>query len=1064
MNQKHFKTTTELSLNTAYLELAQNWSLWDKPLEHALQRITEVVCHSLNAARVSIWLFDSSLTHMELADLYAQKNQQHSQGQRLNQYDYPQYFSSLMDNRVIDAVDAHTDYRTREFSKSYLIPQGIGSMLDATLRKAGQIAGVLCIEHTGGQRLWNDHEKRFAISVADLVSQRLIYESTRSNEAQYRELNAVYQASFDSANYSIISTNSEGIITTFNQTACNMLGYSREEMIGQSTPAVIHDSNEIKQRADELSQLLGENIKPGFEVFIASARQGIAEEREWTYIRKDGSRFPVLLSVTPIRDGEGEISGFLGIAIDITDRVLSKRALREEEERYRLLFEGSGDSIFLMKEDIFIDCNSATLEMFDCTREQIVRQTPYRYSPQYQPDGRLSKDKALEKINAAFTGQTQFFEWRHLKYDGSAFEAEVTLNIIELNGEAHLLANVRDISKRKQAELALEISRQQLLLQNENLELINKLSTRLHGSLSYEKIIQETLNLLLQLSDTPQVAIYLLDRPDADYLTLADSSGFNNDTLQSGKYLPLDNSLSGLALKVGQLLVSSDFASDQRLNPDVQKTIVAAGIKSGVAIPLIYHGKPLGSLNLVYQKTRDFNQLEQETLETIGKTMSLALSNAQHMHEMEYMAHHDSLTGLANRSWLHKAFESRIVNPVLKSANLFLLDLDRFKEINDTLGHHIGDKLLQQIGPRIKQSMLAYHTLICRLGGDEFTVLIEDELDHETATALAHQLLDKLRRPFTIDGTILEIDASIGIACYPQDGTNSHALLRSADVAMYDAKRRGGGVSLYNAQYDIHTPERLALMAELSNAIRENQLLLHYQPKVNLRSGEVTSFEALVRWQHPQMGLLYPDKFIPLAEMSDAIHHLTENVLQQALARQQAWREDGHNYSVAVNLSARNLIDERCVNLLAQLLEKYKTPAGKLELEITETALMHDPDGAVALLNQISRLGVNLSIDDFGTGYSSLSYLRRLPIDALKIDREFVSDMLRNDQDAIIARSTIALAHNLDLKVIAEGVEDEPTLQSLSQMGCDTAQGYYISKPLAWNEMARWLKQNEKFL
>lgn len=1064
MNQDQIKTSTELSLNSAYLELAQNWSLWDRPQDYALQRITEVVSHSLNAARVSIWLFDDSLTELELVDLYVKRSQQHNQKEYLKQHDYPNYFAALMDNRVISAVDAHTDYRTREFSSSYLTPQGIDSMLDATLRKAGQVAGVLCIEHMGGQRLWNDHEKRFVISVADLVSQRLIYEGIRNNEAHFRELNAIYQASFDSANYGIISSSTDGIIRTFNQAACDMLGYSKEEMVSKSTPLMIHDFNEVTQRAQELSKELGETIEPGYEVFVAKARRGIVEEREWTYIRKDGSRFPVLLSVSSVRDSNDVIIGFLGIAIDITDRVLTKRALREKEERYRLLFEGSGDAIFLMKEDIFIDCNSATLAMYGCTREQIISQTPYRYSPEYQPDGRLSKDKALEKINAAFSGETQLFEWRHLKYDGTPFEAEVTLNAIEIEGKSHLLANVRDISERKQAQLALEKSRQQLLLQNENLKLINQLSTRLHGSLSNKKIIEETLNLLLQLSDTPHVAIYLLDRPDADYLTLADSNGFNNDTLQSGKQLPLDKSLSGLAIKAGHMLVSSDFATDQRLNPDVQKATVAEGIKSGVAIPLIYHGKPLGSLNLVYQKTREFSQLEKETMETIGITMSLALSNAQHMHEMEYMAHHDSLTGLANRSWLHKAFEGQIIKPARKSATLFLLDLDRFKEINDTLGHHIGDKLLQQIGPRIKQSMQGHRNLICRLGGDEFTVLIEDELNQQAVTALAHQLLDTLRMPFTIDDTILEIDASIGIACYPQDGTNSHALLRSADVAMYDAKRRGGGVSLYNAQKDIHTPERLALMAELGNAIRENQLVLHYQPKVNLRSGEVTSFEALVRWQHPEMGLLYPDKFIPLAEMSDTIHHLTENVLQQALARQQAWREDGHNYAVAVNLSARNLIDDRCVQQLAQLLDQYKTPAGKLEMEITETALMHDPDRAVELLNQISRLGVKLSIDDFGTGYSSLSYLRRLPIDALKIDREFVTDMLHNELDAIIVRSTIALAHNLNLKVIAEGVEDEPTLQSLSHMACDTAQGYYISKPLEWNDMAEWLKQNENFL
>jgi EAL domain-containing protein (putative c-di-GMP-specific phosphodiesterase class I) len=274
---------------------------------------------------------------------------------------------------------------------------------------------------------------------------------------------------------------------------------------------------------------------------------------------------------------------------------------------------------------------------------------------------------------------------------------------------------------------------------------------------------------------------------------------------------------------------------------------------------------------------------------------------------------------------------------------------------------------------------------------------------------------------------------------------------------MYVAKRGGSAIVRYDRSCDEHTPERLALIAQLGEAIREKQLCLHYQPKVELQSGRVTGFEALVRWQHPQLGLLFPDKFIQLAEMSDAIHFLTQTVLELALAQQQQWQQAGYQYSVATNLSARNLIDSRCVDFIEALLKKYDTAPGMLELEITETALMFDPDGAIALLKRLSALGVKLAIDDFGTGYSSLSYLRKMPLDALKIDREFVMDMLTNEHDSIIVRSTIALAHNLDLMVIAEGVENDATFDKLRIMGCDIAQGYFISKPDDWSSIANWL-------
>lgn len=1048
--------STKTALDRTYLALSQDWSLWEQDLSTTLSRITEIISSTLNVTRVSIWILREQQDGFNLLDLFDSKMQEHSQSIPLLVKDFPGYFDALMQDRVIDAVDAHSDYRTREFSQNYLTPLGIGAMLDATLRKTGQMTGVLCLEHVGGQRLWNEHEKRFTISVADLISQRLIYEDIRVNEVYFRELSAFQQAIFNSASFSIISTSTDGVIGSFNDAACRLLGYAADEVIGKKIIDDLLDPRELQSRAVESIKTSHQQTFSGIEVLSQLASNGTSEQMEWNYVAKNGSRVPVTLSISTLNDESAAINGYLFIASDISDRVETRRALLEEENRYRTIVDNTGDSIFLMKEEAFVDCNPATLQMFGCTREQILHQPPYRFSPHKQPDGRDSRVKALEKIEAAFTGETQFFEWVHCKYDGTPFDAEVTLNKVEIQGQPHLLASVRDISERKVAQRELELSKEALERQNKNLALINELSGRLHGSLSIAEIFDETIGVLNGLTESPGVALYLMDS-EHDRLNLKNSYGFDEDVINSQQYIPLHNSLTGLALETGEIQISADFTKDDRISQEIKQKLLDAKIYSAIIIPLKYQQQYLGSINLVYYNRRELTDVEMETLGSIGKTISLSLMNSQHMQDLEKMAHHDSLTGLANRLLLHEHFATKLLKKPETKTTLMLLDLDRFKEINDTLGHHIGDRLLQQIGPRLQPLLSQLDALLCRLGGDEFTVLIYDELDEHQRQRYAEIILENLRKPYAIDSMILEIDASIGVAVSPVDGEDSHALLRSADVAMYEAKRRGGGIVRYDKSIDKHTPERLALIADLGSGIRQQQLCLHYQPKIDTQEGEIKGFEALVRWDHPQLGLLYPDKFIHLAELSDSIHLLTRAVLASAISQQKQWTEKGYRFSVAVNLSARNLIDDQIVNYIESLLNQHSTETGMLELEITETALMQDPDGAATLLNRLSSLGVRISIDDFGTGYSSLSYLRKLPIDALKIDREFVCDMLSNEQDSIIVRSTIALAHNLNLKVIAEGVEDQDTLQMLKKMGCDIAQGYHISKPMDWERIDNWL-------
>ncbi|PAS96414.1 MAG: GGDEF-domain containing protein [Candidatus Dactylopiibacterium carminicum] len=420
------------------------------------------------------------------------------------------------------------------------------------------------------------------------------------------------------------------------------------------------------------------------------------------------------------------------------------------------------------------------------------------------------------------------------------------------------------------------------------------------------------------------------------------------------------------------------------------------------------------------------------------------------MQELEYQANHDSLTGLPNRIQLHRrATEAlRAIAGQPGCLSLMLLDLNRFKEVNDTLGHRTGDALLRLVAQRLQETVAAHQGVVARLGGDEFAMLLPRLPDAARALEIAGEIVRSLYRPTEVEGIFIELGGSIGVAVYPQHGGTSHALLRCADVAMYAAKENSSSVSLYDSSYDEHNPRRLAMITELGSAIRGDQLILHYQPRYYFGSARWCSCEALVRWQHPRLGFIPPGEFVQFAETSELIRPLTLWVARQAVQQMARWHADGLEVGVSINLSTRNLLDITLPDALAGLLSDVGMEPRFLELEITETALMNDPDRAMLVVNRLAELGMHLSVDDFGTGYSSLAYLKRLPLHALKIDRSFVRDMLHDEQDAIIVRSTVGLAHSLGLQVVAEGVEDAETLAGLHRFGCDEAQGYVLSKPL----------------
>lgn len=426
------------------------------------------------------------------------------------------------------------------------------------------------------------------------------------------------------------------------------------------------------------------------------------------------------------------------------------------------------------------------------------------------------------------------------------------------------------------------------------------------------------------------------------------------------------------------------------------------------------------------------------------------------------LAYEDPLTDLANRSQFSNTLEEHIgrAGEEGRSLTILMMDLDRFKYVNDTLGHGVGDHVLREVSVRLNQTVTGAEC-IARLGGDEFAILVRHAPERDPTETASH-IVEALELPILYEGQPLGVGASIGIAHYPQHGRDVQTLLRNADIAMYAAKRNKTGFAVYEAHYDTTQQEHLSLLSELRRAVDRNELRLYYQPKVSLNSRNISAVEALIRWEHPTRGLVPPALFVPFAEQTGYIKLLTRWVLREAVRQCGEWLRDGLRLQISVNISARDLMNRDLPEQVAALLEEHGVPPGLLCLEITESGFMEDPAHAQRVLDRLADQGVGLSIDDYGTGYSSLSYIMRLPVQELKIDRSFISRMASDPEIATIVRSTIDLGHNLNLKVVAEGVEDAAAWNMLRVLGCDDAQGYFMSKPLDARMLAMWIRSNDQ--
>lgn len=424
--------------------------------------------------------------------------------------------------------------------------------------------------------------------------------------------------------------------------------------------------------------------------------------------------------------------------------------------------------------------------------------------------------------------------------------------------------------------------------------------------------------------------------------------------------------------------------------------------------------------------------------------------------EIQQLAYFDSLTGLPNRNQFNNQLQQLLAQqhqPVV----VLMMDVDRFKDINDTLGHGIGDQLLVKIASRLSHIEMD-NLFVARLGGDEFGLIWFGD-DSSTPKRLAGQVVEAFNTPFDIEQLRLDLDLSIGVAVYPQHGDDPSSLVQSADIAMYSCKGHHRAFAIYRPELNKYSVQRLSLMSELRSALSEGQLQLYYQPKLLLADNRVSGAECLIRWIHPRHGFIPPDQFIPLAEQTGAIRDVTRWALNEAMRQQQLWSQAGLELNMAVNISPLDLVDMQLPEIVAGLFSEYSANLGGLTLEVTESAVMSDPDMAIRALEKLSSMGVILSIDDFGTGYSSMAQLKKMPVHELKIDKAFVLDLATNSEDQIMVNTLLGLAKHLDLKTVAEGVEDATSLAFLKQAGCHKAQGFYMSKPLPAKDFASWLKQ-----
>jgi diguanylate cyclase (GGDEF)-like protein/PAS domain S-box-containing protein len=838
-----------------------------------------------------------------------------------------------------------------------------------------------------------------------------------------KELERRYRETFEQAAVGIVHTSLDGKYLQVNQKFCEMLGYSESELIGRAAADFAYP--EDRDKGGQSRQLMWEGKLDKF-----------TEERR--YIRKDGSVLWTNRTVSLARDVSGKPMYFIRVIEDISER-------KEIEELYRATFDNAPVGIMHTAVEGYriLRANRKLSEMLGYTLEELLGMTStdivhpdYRYSDRAKYNEPILSDEVR-----SFTSERKF-----IRKDGSSLWVNRTVSLVrDAAGEPlYFIRIIEDITERKQAEVrqAMQHAVTRVLANAETLA----------------EAISEIVRTICETMGWHCGACWQWDK-EAGLLRCVQSWGIDTPEIQEFISANINGIIKpglkaeGLVRRTfitGRPVWMADVSSASGLM--TRRNIVAkAGLHGAFGFPLMLGSEVLGVMEFFHRDAREPDASLDKIAQSIGNQIGQYMVRQQAEEAVRQVAMHDALTGLPNRTMFNQRLSHAIEQSRRHERRLAVLfiDLDRFKVINDTLGHDAGDELLRETARRFRNALRTSDT-VARLGGDEFVVLIEEVPDPLYVGGLAHKLINTLHAGFMLSGREYHISASIGVSTFPDDAADMQTLLKNADIAMYRAKEQGRNMfQFYASQMNVHSIERLALESGLRRALERNELVLHYQPVIDAHSGSIAGMEALVRWQHPEKGLIPPDTFIQIAEETGLIVPIGEWVLRTACEAQRAWQKStARPVRIAVNLSPRQFVLGDLLKSVTQAIHQTGCDAGCLELEITESLVMHNRERAVALITQLKELGVSVAIDDFGTGYSSLAYLKRFPIDSLKIDRSFVTDIPGDADNAAITQAIIAMAHNLKLRVIAEGVENAAQFRFLREHGCDEMQGYYFSRPL----------------
>jgi diguanylate cyclase (GGDEF)-like protein/PAS domain S-box-containing protein len=772
--------------------------------------------------------------------------------------------------------------------------------------------------------------------------------------------------------------------------------------------------------------------------------------------------------VLPLYD-EGMPSGFvvgIGAPAGAPDRDLARllttvaeqlggylQRTRSQEEllRFRVAMDMSGDHIYLVDRASmrYIDVNDAMVMASGFSRAELLQADPTLLTGLPLPVIEHWYDELIR------SGESHTSEVSARGRDGEEGAFELRERALRLHGRWVIVGTARDIGVRRRAERAAETSRRMFAV----LSATNEAILRADSS---QALLRRVCQAAVQAGGFRAAAL-LVEASDAPALVVSELAGEGVEALRALR-IDLDATradhlgLIGACWHDGEPVISADYLDDPRTQL-VRDVAEAAGVRSSVAVPLLRDGRVVAVLSLYATERDAFSGELLGLLERMAENIVYGLDvlrQAEQKREAEdrvqFLATHDGLTGLPNRALFNQLLGNALRNAARDGTSFAVLfiDLDRFKIINESLGHEAGDELLREVGARLTGTLRA-SDVVARLGGDEFVVLLHRPGDDGDIARSARRLIDVIVEPLSIRGQECRVTASIGVATYPGTASDEVTLMQCADVAMYAAKQEGkNGFRFYSDGMPSHASERLTLENNLRRALQNGEIFLHYQPKLDLRSGRIVGVEALVRWQSAQLGFVSPATFIPVAEETGLIVSIGMHVLREACAQAVRWRASGlPPLTMAVNLSARQFASEALLRDILLTLRETGMEPTDLELEITEGVVIQNADKAQRVLSALKRTGIRIAIDDFGTGYSSLGQLRRFPIDTLKIDRSFVRELPDNVEDCGIAHAIIAMAGTLGLTVVAEGVETREQAEFLREHGCDLVQGFFYSKPMA---------------